>query len=233
MGNQKWNWQQPEWPDFIYELTSLEDKEHRFLHKVALFLEAYNSLDEHKEGQFMLEVLSREALLTSEIEGVYLNLSDLKSSFLSFCQPDQRQPDVQEVSPATTGITRSIIDLHTTYASRLNHQMLHRWHKKTMLGRTDLRSVGSYRQDPVVIAAGSRIIFEPPPAERIGQEMDSFVHWFNRTSPNGDSPLPALTRAGIAHLYFECIHPFEDGNGRVGRAVSEKALAQSIGNYIQ
>jgi len=60
--------------------------------------------------------------------------------------------------------------------------------------------------------------------------MSRFVQWFNGTGPDGSNPLPALTRAGIAHLYFESIHPFEDGNGRLGRAISEKALAQSVGH---
>ena len=56
-----------------------------------------------------------------------------------------------------------------------------------------------------------------------------FCQWFNDTAPNGSTPLPALTRAGLAHLYFECIHPFDDGNGRIGRAIAEKALAQGTG----
>jgi len=59
--------------------------------------------------------------------------------------------------------------------------------------------------------------------------MTRFVKWFNRTAPDGAEPLPALTRAGIAHVYFESIHPFEDGNGRIGRAISEKAFAQCLG----
>jgi Fic family protein len=59
-------------------------------------------------------------------------------------------------------------------------------------------------------------------------EMKRFTRWFNDTAPNGKSPLPALTRAGIAHLYFVCIHPFEDGNGRIGRAIAEKSLAQNL-----
>ena len=59
--------------------------------------------------------------------------------------------------------------------------------------------------------------------------MQRFIAWFNRTGPGNTEPLPALTRAGIAHLYFECIHPFEDGNGRIGRALAEKALAQGLG----
>ena len=72
--------------------------------------------------------------------------------------------------------------------------------------------------------------FEAPPSAKVPKEMAGFVKWFNRTAPNGKDPLPALTRAGIAHLYFESIHPFEDGNGRIGRAISENALAQSVGH---
>jgi len=75
----------------------------------------------------------------------------------------------------------------------------------------------------------SKVHFEAPPSSKVPKEMARFVKWFNRTAPTGSDPLPALTRAGIAHMYFESIHPFEDGNGRIGRAISEKALAQSVG----
>lgn len=59
--------------------------------------------------------------------------------------------------------------------------------------------------------------------------MTAYFAWFNGSAPEGDTPLPALTRAGIGHLYFESIHPLEDDNGRVGRALAEKSLAQNIG----
>jgi Fic family protein len=72
--------------------------------------------------------------------------------------------------------------------------------------------------------------FAAPPSSKIAKEMARFVTWFNRTAPAASKPLPALTRAGIAHLYFESIHPFEDGNGRIGRAIAEKALAQCFGH---
>jgi Fic family protein len=74
-----------------------------------------------------------------------------------------------------------------------------------------------------------RVHFEAPPSMRVPEEIARFIDWFNRTAPSGAAPLHALTRAGIAHLYFESIHPFEDGNGRIGRAIAEKALAQSFG----
>ena len=73
-----------------------------------------------------------------------------------------------------------------------------------------------------------KVHFEAPPSPVVPSEMKRFVEWFNRTAPEGSSPLPALTRAGIAHIHFESIHPFENGNGRVGRAVAGKALAQGL-----
>ena len=98
-----------------------------------------------------------------------------------------------------------------------------------MSGRRDLTDVGRYRtgKEPMQVVSGpfgrTKVHFEAPPAARVLKEMARFIDWFNRTAPEGLEPLPALTRAGTAHLYFECIHPFEDGNGRIGRALAEKA----------
>ena len=77
-----------------------------------------------------------------------------------------------------------------------------------------------------------KVHFEAPPSKRVPSEMKRFIAWFNQTAPQGAEPLPAITRAGIAHLYFESIHPFEDGNGRIGRAIAEKAMAQSFGQPL-
>jgi Fic family protein len=75
-----------------------------------------------------------------------------------------------------------------------------------------------------------KVHFEAPPSKRVASEMARFVDWFDQTAPGAERPWPALTRAGTAHLYFESIHPFEDGNGRIGRAIAEKSLAQSLGH---
>jgi Fic family protein len=104
-----------------------------------------------------------------------------------------------------------------------------------MKGRGDLRDIGRYRTDDeaMQVVSGAihapKVHFEAPSSSKVPKEMARFVRWFNRTAPTGVEPLPALTRAGIAHLYFESIHPFEDGNGRIGRAISEKALGQCLG----
>jgi Fic family protein len=110
-----------------------------------------------------------------------------------------------------------------------------RWHTMLLAGDRDIAVIGGYRKhgDPMQVVSGPlhkrKVHFEAPPWDRVPEEMKAFVAWFNDTAPNGKQPLAALTRAGIAHLYFVCIHPFEDGNGRIGRAIAEKVLAQNLG----
>jgi Fic family protein len=101
-----------------------------------------------------------------------------------------------------------------------------------------LENIGQYRsyEDAMQIVSGPdydrKIHFEAPPSKCVPAEMDQFINWFERSSPTGSAPLPALTRAGIAHLWFESIHPFEDGNGRIGRAIAEKALSQGFSKPV-
>jgi Fic family protein len=129
-----------------------------------------------------------------------------------------------------------MVDLCRSFAAPLSNEMLFAWHRMLMKGRGGLMDVGCYRSDTsaMQVVSGAlyapRLHFEAPPSSKVRREMARFMNWFNRTAPGGAAPLPALTRAGIAHLYFESIHPFEDGNGRIGRAISEKALAQSAGH---
>jgi Fic family protein len=127
-----------------------------------------------------------------------------------------------------------MIDFYKTFAAPLTQETLFEWHRMLMSGRTDLSDIGRYRtsSEPMQVISGPvgspKIHFEAPPADKVQGEMDRFIEWFNRTAPGAAEPLAALERAGTAHLYFECIHPFEDGNGRIGRALAEKSLAQSL-----
>jgi Fic family protein len=127
-----------------------------------------------------------------------------------------------------------LVDLYRTHAPPLTQDMLFAWHRLLLQGRTDLQ-VGQWRSgsEPMQVVSGPihtpKVHFEAPPADAVPAEMALFCQWFNDTAPGGPAALPALARAGLAHLYFECIHPFEDGNGRIGRAIAEKALAQGTG----
>jgi Fic family protein len=128
-----------------------------------------------------------------------------------------------------------MVDLYRSYAAPLSEEGLFAWHTLVVRGRRDLTDIGRYRtsKDPMRVVSGAmgkpKVHFEAPPSAQVPSEMAQFTAWFNRTAPGAAEPLPALARAGVAHLYFESIHPFEDGNGRMGRALAERSLAQSLG----
>ena len=127
-----------------------------------------------------------------------------------------------------------MMELYRNFAAPLSHDILFSLHSSILSGRTDLENIGSYRThlEPMQVVSGPsykrRVHFEAPASSNMEWEMTRFIEWFNNTAPNGDTLLPALTRASIAHLYFVCIHPFEDGNGRIARAIAIKALSQAI-----
>ncbi len=227
-----WNWQQPDWPKFSYHPVSLEPLETRFLLCSGEFIGVFKHIGEHDRDLLKIELISDEALKTSEIEGEILDRDSVQSSLR---EQFGLGTDHRRVPPAERGIAEVMVDLYKNFADPLTHETMFAWHGMIMSGQRGIQTIGGYRRhaEPMHVVSGSiddpRIHFEAPPSERMKQEMDAFVIWFNETAPNGKRPLPALTRAGIAHLYFVSIHPFEDGNGRVGRALAEKSLAQNLG----
>jgi Fic family protein len=225
-----WNWQQADWPNFSWDASRLRMAEEEFLRGSGLFLGSIRHLPESDRAELAVQAMSAEAVTTSEIEGDILDRASVQSSI-------RRQfglaADRRRVRPAEEGIAEMMIELYRTFSEPLSEPMLFRWHRTLFRGRKDLKSVGRYRADrePMQVVSGAlyelKVHFEAPPSARVPKEMARFVRWFHASAPGGAKPLPALTRAAIAHLYFECIHPFEDGNGRIGRAISEKALAQA------
>lgn len=227
-----WNWQKTDWPHFRWDRARLEAAEKQFLVSGGVFVGSVRHLGKEERDQLTMEALSAEALKTSEIEGEILDRAGVQSSL-------RKQlglaTDERGVRPAERGIAEMMVDLYRSFAEPLSEEMQFRWHRMVMSGSRNLRDVGHYRMsaEPMQVVSGPigepRVHFEAPPSGRVPSEMERFIAWFNRIAPGRDEPLPALTRAGIAHLYFESIHPFEDGNGRIGRAIAEKALAQSLG----
>lgn len=226
----KWNWQQPDWPNFTWDSARFRQAEERFLLRSGMFAGTLQHLGPEQQEQLTVEAMSLEALTTSAIEGEILDRASVQSSI-------RKQlglaGDKRRAKPSEQGIAEMMVDLYRTFADPLTEEMLFGWHRMVALGRADLKNIGHYRtsSEPMQVVSGTlyapKIHFEAPPSARVPKEMARFVKWFNRTAPDGPEPLPALTRAGLAHLYFESIHPYEDGTGRIGRAISEKALAQS------
>lgn len=227
-----WNWQQPDWPNFTWDAVRLRKAEEHFLQGSGTFAGAIKHLGKPDQEHLAMEAISTEALTTSEIEGEILDRASVQSSI-------RRElglaTDHRRVKPAEKGIAEMMVNLYRTFSDPLSVETLFAWHRMLTKGRRDLKNIGCFRTnvEPMQVVSGAiyspKVHFEAPPAAKVAKEMARFVKWFNRTAPSGKEPLPAVTRAGIAHLYFESIHPFEDGNGRIGRAISGKALAHTAG----
>ncbi len=227
-----WNWQRPDWPKFTWDQDRLKKAEEVFLVGSGVFEGIVRHLDEADREQLTIETISTEALTTSEIEGEILDRASVQSSIRKQLglATDERQ-----AGPAERGIAEMMVDLYCSFAQPLSRAMLFRWHRMLLISRRDMNDIGCYRtsKEAMQIVSGPihllTVHFEAPPASELAEQMEQFIDWFNRTAPDSDDSVPALTRAGIAHLYFASTHPFEDGNGRIGRAISEKALSQCLG----
>lgn len=227
-----WNWQQPDWPNFAWDKGHLAVAEQQFLIGGGVLVGTVKHLEREDRDQLTIEAMSKEAVTTSEIEGEILDRASIQSSL-------RRQlglaADSRRVRLAEQGIAEMMVDLYRSFSAPLSNDVLFTWQRMLMSGRRDLKDVGRYRtvREPMQVVSGPvhepKVHFEAPPSKRVPSEMTRFIDWFGRTAPGAERPLPALTRAGTAHLYFESIHPFEDGNGRIGRAIAEKSLAQSLG----
>lgn len=227
-----WNWTQPGWPDFRYAASALDALEQHFLLSSGEILGAVRHVGGDERDRLRIELLSEEAMRTSAIEGEVLDRLSVQSSL-------RRQlglaPDSYPLKPREQGIAEMMVDVYSGFAAPLDHATLFRWHGMLLGHDRSLGTVGAYRRhdDAMQIVSGRpdrpTVHFEAPPSARVPEEMRAFTGWFNRTAPDSPGRLPALTRAGLGHIYFESIHPFEDGNGRLGRALAEKSLAQNIG----
>lgn len=228
----RWNWTQAGWPQFIYDDAQLKPLETRFLLSSGEVIGAVHHISDEERNLLRIELLSEEAVKTSEIEGEMLDRLSVQSSLRRQFGLDT---DNRPIKPQERGIAEMMVDVYDSWSAPLDHETLFRWHGMLMTGNHHIGTIGGYRthDDAMQIVSGRldnpTVHFEAPPSRQVPAEMAAYLEWFNRSAPKGAIPLPALTRAGIGHLYFESIHPFEDGNGRLGRALAEKSLAQNIG----
>lgn len=227
----KWNWQKKDWPHFRYDGMALKALEDQFLHRSGLVFGAYKHIGQDERDILAVDLISEEAVKTSEIEGEFLNRASIQSSIR---RDFGLETDDRKIPPAERGIAEMMVALYRNYAAPLTHKTLFDWHRMLTSGRKDLADIGKYRThaDSMRIVSGPvhkpKIHFEAPPSATVRAEMNSFINWLKKTEPKGKAPLSALTRAGLAHLWFVSIHPFEDGNGRIGRTIAEKTLSESL-----
>ncbi len=227
-----WNWQFKDWPRFTFDAEALQHLELDFIGNTGEMRGVLRLIEAESKKDFLVELLSNEALKTTEIEGEYLDRDSVQSSIkrklgLSLTK--------RKVKPAEYGIAEMMVDVYNNFQTPLAHKRMFNWHEMIMNGRRDLDDIGHYRQheDPMQIVSGRldnpTIHFEAPPSNEVLKEMEHYIVWYNQVhfGATKNHYMP-LVKAGISHFYFETIHPFEDGNGRIGRALANKSLAISL-----
>lgn len=228
-----YNWQQPDWPNFTYDTSPIEDLLLVFVQKLGRSTGLLDALSVNAQQEAIIELMVVEATKTSAIENEYLSRQDVMSSIrknLGFTTGIAKPRDQRAV-----GISELMISIRKNHDQPLSEEMLYSWHKMIMKGSRRI-STGRWRahEDPMQVVSGvigkETIHFEAPPSNKVPGEMQRFIKWYNDTAPGKSKEIKkAPVRSAIAHAYFETIHPFEDGNGRIGRAISEKALSEGMG----
>lgn len=229
-------WQHPEWPEFRYNLTGIEDILFVFAEETGHISGILKGTSDALQIETLINTLVAEAIKTSEIEGEFLSRQDVVSSIRNNLGIAQKPEPVKDRK--AQGAAELMVNARNSYAEPLSEAMLFSWHK-TLLKDSKNITTGAWRKDtaPMQVISGSigkeKVLFEAPPPEHVPAEMARFIEWFNATAPGGSTEITkAPLRSAIAHLYFETIHPFEDGNGRIGRVIAEKALSQTLGRPV-
>lgn len=232
----RYNWQQEDWPNFVYQIQEVEDMLFEFTELTGQVAGTLKALPEPVRMDTLINMMVVEAIKTSEIEGEYLSRQDVVSSIRNNLGLNTTPDLVRDRMSGGAG--ELMVDVRNTYAEPLSEAKLHDWHRM-ILGDSRHINAGAWRKDeaPMQVISGAlgreKIHFEAPPSDRVPGEMQKFITWFNNTAPGAEAEIKkAPVRAAVAHLYFETIHPLEDGNGRIGRAIAEKALSQTIGRPV-
>ncbi len=231
-----WVWQQPEWPDFQWcperlrmLLGACAQAQERLCQRLA-------DVDETTAVSASLDALLQNTIMSSAIEGERLNADAVRASLA-------RRLGLNETgrtTPRSEGLAELLVDATRECQSPLDMQRLLDWHRwlfptEDSLSTRPLR-VGTLRgEEPMQVVSGRldrpTVHFEAPPREGLEHQLDEFLTWFERS--RGDAHLDPALRAGIAHFWFVTVHPFDDGNGRLTRAITDRALAQGEGRTIR
>ena len=222
--------QLPEWPKFNWDNNGLSDQLAVVRHRQGRLIGRMESLGFPLRTEAMLLTLTQDVLKSSEIEGEILDQEQVRSSIAR-----RLGIDIGGLTPTdqnVEGIVEMMLDATQHYGNAVTEERLFSWHAALFpTGRSGLTriAVGAWRDDktgPMQVVSGpigrERVHYQAPKASRLGHEMKGFLEWFN-----DEGAIDPVLKAGIAHLWFVTIHPFDDGNGRIARAIADMALARS------
>ncbi len=229
----KYIWQSASWPKFKIDYESLLPKLSRCHALQGQLVQQVTSLGIDLELGAQLESLTQETVKTAEIEGEHYNQDAVRSSIARrLGLPTAGLPSPPR---SVDGLVDILLDATDTNSPDLSLERLKAWQAALFpTGRSGLRAieVGKWRTEAMQIVSGragkEKIHYEAPPADQVVDEMQRFLEWWKKSYPDQNNTDPII-RAGIAHYWFVAIHPFADGNGRIARALSDMALAQSDG----
>jgi len=230
-----WIWQKPEWPDFQWDRSGTALT--RGIQKqIGQLLGKASALDDSGR-EAVLDTLLSNILASSAIEGEQLDALSVKSSLANRMgvTNDQQYP----TSARSEGVAELMLDAIENRHADLTLERLLRWHRWLFPEPPRIGprvAVGALRDDEMEVvswrgADRKQVHFIAPPPERLERELAQFVQWFNES--RDDTTMDPLERAALAHLWFVTIHPFDDGNGRITRAITDLALAQADDQSIR
>lgn len=232
-GDCKYIWQADHWPDWHFDLAALAQPMAEVSRAQGLLLGRLADVGMALRDQASLAALTEDVVRTSEIEGETLSVASVRSSIAR-----RLGVDIGALAPVdrhVEGVVDMVLDATTNHFAAVTRERLFGWHAALFptgySGLSPIR-VGAWRDDaggPMQVVSGpvgrQRVHFEAPPADRLEAETERFLAWLNR-----DAGEPALIKAGLGHLWFVTLHPFEDGNGRVARAIGDLLLARADGS---
>ncbi len=219
-----------DWPQFHWRAEAVAEPLACVRHRQGRLIGRMEALGFHLQQEAVLETLTSDVLKSSEIEGEKLDAEQVRSSIAR-----RLGMDIGTLKPAdrdVEGVVEMMLDATRHYDQPLTAERLFAWHASLFpTGRSGMTKIGTgaWRNDsggPMQVVSGAigkeHVHFEAPGADRLDREMKSFLDWFE-----GDKRTDPVLHASLAHLWFVTIHPFEDGNGRIARAVADMALARS------
>lgn len=233
-------WQLPNWPTFTYSAgVNAARQLYPYAQNIGRLNNQLTNISADLRLDAIIDLMVKEAITTSAIEGENLSMEDVRSSLknhLGLTYPPEHVRD-----PRAQGISALMVSNYQQTVEIPDAETLFHWHRMLLPNEYDSWGrklhIGQWRTEGMQVISGpphkQKVHFEAPPAAIMDSEMAIFLQWYNQTRPqnnkHSDNFLPGPIRAAIAHLWFVTIHPFDDGNGRIARALSEHALAQDAG----
>lgn len=230
----KYNWQLPDWPKFTFDDSVIDSLCMDFALEIGELKGIVDSLSTDIQQETILQFMISEAVKTSEIEGEFFSRQDVMSSI----KKNLGIGDFGQIKDKNAqGIGNLMVTVRNSYSEKLTEIAIKKWHA-LLMEYSKRVNPGVYRtgNEPMQIVSESIskeiIHFEAPPSSRVPIKMEKFIEWYNAFEIKATDIKNALIKTSISHLYFESIHPFEDGNGRIGRAVAEKCLSESLNRPV-